>query len=78
MLLASILIENLRLRFSPAFQDPKIEGITLYLADFERPINEKLAKDFFDDPSSTSLTCARGPAVKVGDINKDPSGEVTN
>lgn len=48
------------------FEDPKIDGITLYLADFDRPINEKLAKDFFDDPSSSSLTCAQ-----TGPINRD-------
>ena len=58
-----------------AFEDPKIEGVTIYLADFERPITEKLQKDFFDDPTSTSLTCARAAAIKVGDINKDPQGE---
>lgn len=61
-----------------AFQDPKVEGVTIYLADFERPITEKLAKDFFDDPTSTSLTCARGTNIKVGDISKDLQGEVRN
>ena len=49
--------------------------MTIYLADFERPINEKIKKDFFDDPTSTSLTCARGTTVNVGDISKDPGGE---
>ena len=58
-----------------AFADPKIEGVTIYLADFERPITEKLKKDFFQDPTSTSLTCARGTTIKVGDISKDPEGE---
>ena len=59
-----------------AFKDPKIEGVTIYLADFERPINEKLQKNFFEDPTSTSLSCARDTTIKVGDINKEPQGEV--
>lgn len=62
-----------------AFEDPKIEGITLYLADFERPITEKLAKDFFNDPSSSSLSCAQTGPVNTIDITKkistDASGE---
>jgi len=61
------------------FEDPKIDGITLYLADFERPINEKLAKDFFDDPSSSSLTCAQtGPIDRekiYKSVSLDPSGD---
>jgi len=61
------------------FEDPKIQGITLYLADFERPINEKLAKDFFDDPSSSSLTCAQtGPIDRekiYKSVSLDPSGD---
>jgi CreA protein len=61
-----------------AFADPKVEGVTIYLADFERPINEKLSKDFFDDPSSTSLACARSNNINVGDISKSPQGEVRN
>lgn len=69
---------NINLFNPSAFQDPKVEGVTIYLADFERPINEKLAKDFFDDPTSTSLTCARATNIKVGDISKDLQGEVRN
>ena len=64
--------------YSSAFKDPKIEGVTIYLADFERPINEKLQKNFFEDPTSTSLSCARDTTIKVGDINKDPQGEVNH
>lgn len=62
-----------------AFEDPKINGITLYLADFERPLTEKLAKDFFNDPSSSSLSCAQtGPINRnevLSKISSDPSGE---
>ena len=58
------------------FNDPKVEGVAIYLADFERPITEKITKDFFSDPSSTSLTCSKsGPITISSDVNKGPSGE---
>jgi len=47
-----------------SFRDPKISNIVIYLSDFERPITEKLTSNFFDDPSSSSITC-----VKIGDVN---------
>ena len=34
-----------------AFADPKVEGVTLYVSDFERPVVERVQKDFFSDPS---------------------------
>eukprot|EP00667_Euglena_gracilis_P013852 EG_transcript_14326 len=46
-----------------AFEDPKIPGVTLYLSDFERPLTEKLQKDFFSDPTSAGLTCAAQGAL---------------
>lgn len=48
-----------------AFPDPKIEGVTVYLSDFERPITERMQKDFFSDPSQAGLTCARRGEIKV-------------
>ena len=42
-----------------SIQDPKIPQINLYLSDFDRPITEKLANNFFNDPSSSSLTCVQ-------------------
>ena len=47
-----------------SFRDPKISNVVIYLSDFERPITEKLTNNFFDDPSSSSITC-----VKIGDVN---------
>eukprot|EP00670_Eutreptiella_braarudii_P003779 CAMPEP_0174296710 /NCGR_PEP_ID=MMETSP0809-20121228/48721_1 /TAXON_ID=73025 ORGANISM="Eutreptiella gymnastica-like, Strain CCMP1594" /NCGR_SAMPLE_ID=MMETSP0809 /ASSEMBLY_ACC=CAM_ASM_000658 /LENGTH=342 /DNA_ID=CAMNT_0015399903 /DNA_START=126 /DNA_END=1154 /DNA_ORIENTATION=- len=41
-----------------AFGDPKIPGVTVYVSDFDRPINEKIQKDFFSDPSTAGLGCA--------------------
>eukprot|EP00601_Ochromonadales_sp_CCMP2298_P000458 CAMPEP_0173186116 /NCGR_PEP_ID=MMETSP1141-20130122/9951_1 /TAXON_ID=483371 /ORGANISM="non described non described, Strain CCMP2298" /LENGTH=179 /DNA_ID=CAMNT_0014109759 /DNA_START=105 /DNA_END=645 /DNA_ORIENTATION=+ len=59
-----------------AFSDPKVKGVELYVADFERPLTEKLGKDFFDDPSSSSLACAQvGPVVVAKDMSTSPEGE---
>ncbi len=60
-----------------AFEDPKIPGITLYLSDFDRPITEKLSKDFFDDPATSSLTCAQTAKADLSSssINTSPGGE---
>lgn len=62
-----------------SFEDPKIRGVTLYISNFQRPINERLssAKNFFSDPSSAAVACARtGTKVIVADnINTSPAGE---
>jgi catabolite regulation protein CreA len=62
-----------------SFEDPKIRGVTLYISNFQRPINERLssAKNFFSDPSSAAVACARtGQKVIVADnINTTPAGE---
>lgn len=62
-----------------SFEDPKVRGVTLYISNFQRPINERLssAKNFFSDPSSAAVACARtGKMVTVADnINKTPAGE---
>lgn len=59
-----------------AFEDPKVSGVALYISDFERPLTEKLAKDFFNDPSSSSLTCVRtGPMTFKSDISTSSEGE---
>lgn len=30
-----------------AFDDPEIDGITIYISDFKRSLADKLSKDFF-------------------------------
>ncbi|CAM9230854.1 unnamed protein product [Choristocarpus tenellus] len=51
-----------------AFSDPKVDGVTLYLSDFTRPVSDKLMNgDFFSDPSSASMTCVRSGPMKVQD-----------
>jgi catabolite regulation protein CreA len=49
-----------------AFDDPKVEGVQLYLSDFQRPVTEKLAKgDIFSDPSQGGLSCSHKGKVVV-------------
>ena len=58
------------------FEDPKIKGVAIYLADFDRPINEKLTSNFFNDPSSSSLSCSKTGPITVGaDVNTGTQGE---
>lgn len=59
-----------------AFDDPKVSGVVLYLSDFDRPITDKLASNFFNDPSSSALTCARTGTMKFKeDIYLGKDGE---
>ena len=61
-----------------AFDDPKVQGVKLYVSNFILPINERLssAKNLFSDPSSASLTCAKTGPIKVADtIAKGTGGE---
>lgn len=58
------------------FEDPKVAGVKLYIADFQRPINERLASNFFSDPTQASVTCAKsGPITLADDINTSAEGE---
>ncbi len=58
-------------------EDPKVPGVSLYFSEFDRPMNEKLSGDMFNDPSSTSLSCSisKGTKVEVGDISTSRDGE---
>ena len=50
--------------------------MTLYISDFSRPITERLSKDFFSDPSTTSMTCAATGSVVLGaDVDTSKAGE---
>lgn len=61
-----------------SIQDPKLPSMVLYLSDFDRPINEKLSGNLFDDPSSSSLSCAQVGNVlpsQLKDISDNIAGE---
>jgi catabolite regulation protein CreA len=42
---------------------PFFPGVTLYISNFQRPLTERLSKDFFSDPSDASVSCAKTSAV---------------
>ena len=60
-----------------AFPDKQVEGVTIYLSDFERPITDRLAGNFFSDPTQTGLGCARrSTPLKInGKLTTSPEGE---
>ena len=60
-----------------AFKDPQVDGVTIYLSDFERPITERLSKNFFSDPSQSGLGCVRRqtPLAIKGKLSTSPEGE---
>ncbi|CAM9281203.1 unnamed protein product [Discosporangium mesarthrocarpum] len=51
-----------------AFGDPKVEGVSIYLSDFTRPVTDRIINgDIFSDPSSASMTCVKSGEIKVHD-----------
>lgn len=53
-----------------------IVGVTLYISNFQRPLTERVQKDFFSDPSSAGVTCVKTGPIKVADnIAIGPEGE---
>ncbi len=51
-----------------AFPDPKVKGVTIYVSDFRRPLAERLAKDFFSDPSQASVACVGSGTIKMSNV----------
>lgn len=59
-----------------SFDDPKVKGVTLYISNFQRPLNERLSKDFFNDPSFASVACAKTGPISIADnIGTGKQGE---
>ncbi|KAL7437371.1 hypothetical protein ACHAXM_009088 [Skeletonema potamos] len=59
-----------------AFDDPKVKGVTLYVSNFERPLTERVQKDFFTEPSYASVTAVKTGPIEVADtIDKSNKGE---
>jgi hypothetical protein len=44
-----------------SFDDPKVQGVTLYISNFQRPITERLTSNFLQDPSYASVVRHREP-----------------
>jgi catabolite regulation protein CreA len=59
-----------------SFDDPKVRGVTLYVSNFERPLTERVQKDFFTEPSYASVTAVKTGPIEVADnIDKSNKGE---
>eukprot|EP00873_Tetraselmis_striata_P024539 jgi/Tetstr1/444803/TSEL_032651.t1 len=53
-----------------AINDPDVEGVVIYISDFKRSITDKLAKDFFAEPSQASISCGKYlPAVSIKNLD---------
>jgi len=56
--------------------DPKVDGVVVHVSSMKRPITDRIRRDFFTDPSQTSLTATRmGPVTIKEPIALGPSGE---
>jgi catabolite regulation protein CreA len=54
----------------------QVRGVTLYVSNFQRPLTERLSKDFFNDPSYASVGCAKTGKIEIADnINTSMQGE---
>jgi CreA protein len=59
-----------------AVADPKVQGITCHLVDFDRSVLDRLSKgNWFEDPSNASIACRQTGPLQIGDINVSPKGE---
>ncbi len=59
-----------------SFSDPKVTGVALYIADVDRSIADKLNSDYFNDPSSSSITCTKTGFVTISkDLSTSLQGE---
>ncbi|DBA92631.1 hypothetical protein WJX77_006854 [Trebouxia sp. C0004] len=48
-------------------EDPDVKGVTIYISDFHRSLSDKLNKDFFNEPSQASVTCALTGPLQIKD-----------
>jgi CreA protein len=59
-----------------AVADPKVQGVTCHLVDFDRSLIDRLSKgNWFEDPSNASIACRQTGPVTVGDIDLSAKGE---
>lgn len=57
-----------------AVADPAVSGVTVYVADFRRSLADKLATDFFSEPSQASVTCATTGPIAITDVSAVRNG----
>jgi len=50
--------------------DPAVEGVTIYISDFQRSFTDKLAaRNFFNEPSQASVTCSVTGKLVIPDLS---------
>ena len=56
--------------------DPKVQGVTCHIAYFDRGLIDRLQQgNWFEDPSNSSISCAKTGPVTIGDIDRSRDGE---
>lgn len=59
-----------------AVHDPKVKGVTCYLASFSRGMIDRLQKgNWFENPSNASISCEQTGPIVIGDIKLGKGGE---
>jgi CreA protein len=59
-----------------AIADPKVEGVSCHISRFSRGLIDRLSKrNWFVDPSNSSIACRQTGPVKIGDIDTTARGE---
>ncbi|GAQ92043.1 hypothetical protein KFL_009090030 [Klebsormidium nitens] len=48
-----------------SIDDPKVSGVTIFVSDFQRSLTDRLSKDFFNEPSQASITCAQTSPLRI-------------
>ena len=47
-----------------------MQGVTIYISDFKRSLTDRLAKDFFDEPSQVlPLACCQFRCLMQSDVH---------
>ena len=68
----------IRLNTLLSLASQQVKGVTLYISNFQRPLTERLTKDFFTDPSDASVSCAKTGKIEIADnIATGKGGEVS-
>ncbi len=58
----------------PPCHSHAVENVVIFISDFKRSLADKLAKDFFSEPSQASVTCAATGPITIKNPNVKASG----
>lgn len=60
-----------------SLDDPKVDGITIYVSHMRRPITDRFHKDFFTDPSQVSRLGLHTRASRTMCVGKEKEKKKT-